>query len=269
MVNVFLLVPESKPTTPWSLSNESFQDEKQFSLFVNDLKTKIASFQIENYEGFYDLNNVINFLKDFKDLEEYYPKPAFRLFKSSLKNWSNWANQTQCLPHDEYKIFNQKISNHTFCEITARKLNDKHTNFSILNHNGHNLGNHIKFSINNEIVNISSFSTKLEVLDWFSINRIPKRNFNLNPKHGENRQDERIINGELISPLKCSKENAQIMLNRAIGYKLDELFYFDKSKNNILIFKSEGNSPQNTYHGFHVPLNSQELPNNIKIKFIL
>lgn len=266
MINIFLILPESEPCNPWMKSNEAFQEEILFSTFVKSLKVKIESIDIENYKGFFDLYNVKNFLKDFNDLEEFYPRPAFNIFRNSIKNWCNWNNQVQQAETNDYKIFEQSISNHTFSEIAIRKTSNVEFKFSILNHYGHNLGSEIRISNSSDIVHIPSLSSESEILLWFSQNRIPKRNFHIIPKHGENRQNIEIINGKSISPLKCSKEEAQEMLSVAIGENIDELYHFDELRENFILFKYEGQTPQNLYHGFHLPMDTLDIADKIKKK---
>ncbi len=96
------------------------------------------------------------------------------------------------------------------------------------------------------------------------MNRLPPRNFNINPKHGENRQDIRTVNGEIISPLRCSHQKAQALLDTAIGKSEKELYNTDPDYDEIIVFKYEGPTPQNMYHGYHVPKNTEEIPFDIR-----
>ena len=92
---------------------------------------------------------------------------------------------------------------------------------------------------------------KMRIL--FDENRTPRK-FNLNPKHGENGKNTRTNKGEKVSPPHCSKEEAQILLNTAIGdFKTTtELYNYDESHSRFIVFKYENDSPANQYHGYHV-----------------
>jgi len=269
MVNLFIILPESQASTQWSLSNDEFQDEDKIGEFIAELKTKIDAIKIENYEGHYDILNIKNFLRDFEDLADFYPNPAFRLLRSIFKNWTNWRGDVRQDSSKMYLIYGQIIKNHTFCEVAERKISKEDDKFLILNHYGHVLPNEFEVSVEQTLILLQSCSKEKEICDWFATERVPVRNFQVIPKHGENRQDERIIRGELVSPLRCSQEEAQKMLHTAIGDTIDELFNHDKQRPEyFIVFKYENINPQNMYHGFHVPLKSSQVPNHIRKKLI-
>lgn len=266
MVNLFLILPESESQYSWMLQNEEFQDEKRIVTFIQELKSKLDSIELESFDGFYDGKNILSFLSDFEDVADYYPNPTFRLLRILLKSWTNWRDQIIQDSGSEYLIYQQRVECHTFCECYQRSATNELLKFSILNHYGHSLGNQVNISSNSVDKSFDSVRTSEELSTWFAQERVPTRNFQVIPKHGENRQNERLIGGELISPLRCSKEQAQLLLNTAIGDHINELYNFDADHDHYIIFKFEGNNPQNMYHGYHVPVDSQEIPNHIKTK---
>ncbi len=268
MVKLFLLLPESNPSYDWTLSNSEFQDEEKIITFIKELKEKLDSISVENFQGYYDGENITNFLIDFSELEDYYPKPSFRRLKSILYLWDNWRDEVKQKECSEYYLFNQKINNHTFCECAQIKFEKSNTKTLILNHYGYSIKKKIVIELNSQKILIYSVENQEQLTEWFIKNRIPKRNFHIIPKHGENREDIRNINNEVISPLRCSCAEAQVLLNSAIGNSVEELFNFDEKRNAFIVFKSEGENPQNLYHGFHLPKDSIEIPESIKNKLI-
>lgn len=99
----------------------------------------------------------------------------------------------------------------------------------------------VKFAV------VSDFSRMLE---WI-ISQGPKRVFNVSPKHGENGRG----NWHNESPLLCSGEEAQELLNNAIAdfnEKQRRLFNYDRNRNAFIEFFYEGDTPQQQWHGFHV-----------------
>jgi len=89
----------------------------------------------------------------------------------------------------------------------------------------------------------------LEIVRWIA--SIVPRVFNLSPKHGENGRG----NQPHASPLLCSKEDAQKMLNEAVPCFLEKekrLYYFDSKHNKYIIFYFEGDNPQKQWHAFHL-----------------
>jgi len=265
-VSMFILLPESQPSNQWMQSNEPFLKEDELNRFVKELEEKIDVIKIEDYTGYYDTDNILNFLDNYEILEDYYPQPVKnRLYDMFLSNsfydWNKEKTQTKTI---SYTLYGQKIENHTFCEIAHRQSIDAESRFILLNHYAHSLDGFIEISFNQYTYSISSYIQKQEIVDWFVINRIPARNFHIIDKHGENREEERLVNGKLVSPLRCSEQKARELLQTAIGDTKAELFNDDTKKGYYIIFRYEGNNPQNMYHGYHVSYTSNEVPKSIK-----
>lgn len=270
MVNLFILLPESEPSNQWMLSNERFQEEEGIVTFIRNLKNKLDSIHLEIYDGYFDNLNIQNFLRDFEEVADYYPNPTFRLLRSILRDWDNWRNDIKQVNTKSYTIFNQGIDDHTFCEIAERQTILDNNNFVLLNHFGHELGSTIEIIVQENIIPIISLSTEKEISLWFANERVPKRNFQIIEKHGENREEGRWWNGKWASPLRCSQQEAFELLKFAIGDTIDELINYHEinGQGYFIVFKYEGNNPQNMYHGYHVPLDTLEIPSKIKEKLL-
>jgi hypothetical protein len=264
--NLFLLFPETERTCQFINSNESFQFQiPVFESFANELNEIINSINVENYVGYYDSQNIENFLLHFKELENLYPDLPRALIRETIKDWDNWRHDTQNIEENSYEIFNQKITNNTFCEIAERKIHNKEDNFPLLNHHAMSVSMRITVLVNSvETIEIYNLSGLKNIQKWFTLNRIPKRNFHTIPKHGENRQEVKIEDGKTISPLRCSVAKAQELLNTAIGFSIDELYQLDNDFDEVIVFKFENDTPQNQYHGYHICKTSSEIPNEIK-----
>lgn len=265
-VNLFLLLPESSPTNQWMRNNSDFQSIADFNNFILELNDKLNEIKIENYTGYYDLQNVNNFLSDYEVLEDYYPKPARRLLVSTIQSFYNWRPNSIQSNTTQYSIFSQDITNHTFCEVAELNQNFPGKLYTIVDHYSHKIGVSISISFGGQNATITSLASKQNLVDWFISNRQPARNFHIIEKHGENRQDVRIINNETVSPLRCVYVTAYNLLQSAIGDRINELFNFHEEIGYYIVFKYEGNNPQNMYHGYHVELTSTEVPDNIKEK---
>lgn len=268
MVNVFLFLPLSEPSYQWEYSNKALQDENEIVKYIRNLKKSIDSISLENYEGHYDSYNIQSFLKDFEAIDDCYPNPSFRILRFLLQDWENWRENKIQQQENKYIIHGQEIENHTFCETAQIKINSPEIKTVVLNHKGHKLGNEIIVFVNEVSTNTPSISNVNDLEKWFAIERLPQRNFHIIDKHGENRTEIRFINNEEISPLRCSKDEAQELLKYATGENLKELYNFDKNKNCFIVFKFEGNTPQNLYHGYHLPLDTNEIPEKIKRKLL-
>ena len=269
-VNIFLLLPETEPSNHWMRSTETeFYEVDAYERLIQELKQIANSVAIEKYEGFYDASNLSNFLELYEALDDCYPSAPKRLLRGVLAGnaFTNWREGALQAAEHEYQIFNQTILDNSFCEIAERKKRVADDHYALLNHQACVIKSMIAVTIDREsTLDIDNLKDEAEVAGWFSRNRIPPRNFNINPKHGENRQDIRVIRNEIISPLRCSMEHAQALLHSAIGETERELFNLDPDYDEILVFRYEGPTPQNMYHGYHVPKDSEEVPDAIRKK---
>ncbi len=267
-VNLFLLLPETKPTNRWM---RSIRKIDTYKTLIQDLEIIIFEIiTIEKYKGFYDAKNINDFLCLYDPLEDSYPNPPKRRLQSVLFNnaFINWREEATQSPNDDYQIFNQPISDNTICEIAERKNKVGNDKYALLNHQACTINTMIAVTINEErsAIEIDNLKDEKEISEWFAQNRLPPRNFNINPKHGENLQDIRTVNGETISPLRCSCQRAKTLLDTAIGKSKKQLYNIDPDYDEIIVFKHEGPTPQNLYHGYYVPKNAEEVPLDIRKK---
>ena len=263
--NLFLLLPETNPTTNWSKSNEPFQSEESIQSFINNKVSEIDSVEIENYQGFYDNLNLKNFFEHFDVFDDYYPPTPKRMLLNKIKDWDNWQAESEQKENKTYKLFNQKIENHTLPEIAERQNNTPNENFALLNNQALTIqSNKITVKIfGTANIDIDNIKDKEELKIWFSKNRLPQRVFHIIEKHGENGQG----NWNNASPLMCSEEEAQILLNTAIGKDVYKLYNFDRQQNMFIVFWNE-NEPHNQYHGYHLEINTTEISSKIKKIFL-
>lgn len=266
-VQLFYLMPESEPSNSLMQSNDQLtNDVADASRFILELDGFLHSVKLERYNGYYDPQNISNFLLHFNILEDYYPNPITNLLRLRLQHWNNWREEPVHDASATYKIFGQPVSDHTFCEVAYRKSRETGNNFIVLNHGAFLPANGLDLVINHQTsVAILAVSTTTGLFHWFAENRHPVRNFQIIEKHGESRQEGQWWrNGEWASPLKCDRHRAFELLKTAIGDSVGELFNIDSDNAEYIVFKFEGHNPQNRYHGYHVSLDSTEVPQHIK-----
>lgn len=268
IVNLFLLLPETEPTNQWMQSTEvEFSQIDAYENLIQDLQIISESIVIERYEGFYDSSNINSFLCLHDTLEDYYPSAPKKLLQRVIYRnaFVDWREEEKQSPATKYYIFNQPISDNTFCEMAERKNMVDDDKYALLNHSACTIQDMITVSINGiSAIEIDNLKNEEELLAWFAQYRLPPRSFNINQKHGENRQDVREVGGKKISPLRCSRQKAQALLNTAIGNPEKELYNLDSDYDEIIVFKYESPTPQNMYHGYHVPKDSTEVPIDIR-----
>ena len=264
-VNLFILIAENNPKFSWINSIDTLIEENYIRDYLRNLDSYKKSINYEIYDGYYDRNSLIALSNQIKILEDSYPRPTLRNLRSIFADFFDWReNPVHSNENNNYTIFNNKIENHTFCEIAQRKYNNFDQAFAFLNYRAIAIQNEIEIQVNGIINCFEILDNKIQLINWFSENRIPKRNFQSIPKHKISKPILR--NGEIISPLFGSTENAEIILKTAIGINPRELFGYDKSNEMVIVFKYENNTPQNQYHGYHIAKNSEEIPKEIKSK---
>lgn len=114
------------------------------------------------------------------------------------------------------------------------------------------------------LLSLEVINSKNDMLEFFLENR-EEIIFNLNSKHGENHNIVKYDNGKVISPLECTKEDANIILKLSIGgsIKSKELYAYDEKREKFIIFKSDNTSNPKSFHGYH-PHDQNEIPEKIK-----
>jgi hypothetical protein len=245
------------------VNNDPLQDVEVFVAFVKRLKERTALLRVEKYDGFFDLANVQNFLQDYMVLEDLYPKLALRQLRSYINDFTDWRPEAVEDEAADYTIYGQAIRSHTFSEM-AERIFVTGSGHLILNLGGHNLPDPIPVAKGHLTCELSSVSTTRGLHRWFSEHRQPSRDFQITNKHGENRQDIRGTANKPISPLRCSKEQAHQLLHRAVGTDERELFFLDQQYNQYIVFRYEGDNPQQMYHGYHVALTTDEVSEELK-----
>ena len=257
--NIFLLLPETEPTTNWSKSNERIQSEEGFQRFIRNKVAEISLIEQENFEGYYDNLNLKNFFSHFDMLEDFYPRVKRQLLRK-LSGWENWRTQTLQKEEGTYKLFEQNIPKHSLPEIAERKKSKPDESFALLNNSALTIQNTtVSVNVVNKVIQIDILKNTEELKTWFAKNRIPPRKFHIISKHGENGKG----NWKSASPLMCSEQEAQVLLNTSIGESTDRLFNYDIDKKMFIVFWSE-NEPKNQYHGYHLPETTLEVPSKIK-----
>jgi hypothetical protein len=113
-VNVFLLLPESTPSNQWMLECYPPDEEDSFSRFtdlVSELSEMFDTANIEVYEGFYDSENISNYLHAYSIVEDYYPsKPQYVLRKLIADNCCyDWREAIIQADPSTYRAFGQPV----------------------------------------------------------------------------------------------------------------------------------------------------------------
>ena len=257
---VFILFPETAPLHPFMEKHEGFKSEEELDQYFSTLILCKKALEIENYCGFYDIENVKQFLVHYDAFNNFYPKNPSRILRTLLKEWINWRDEKVSYIEGKCELLQQELRDNSFCEVSFRKIQDEKNAYSLASHKALKipLRTHT-ISIEGKVINIDCLPVR-DLPIWFSVNRIPKRTYHPNPKHGE----KGIGEWPQAAKLLCSHQDAETMLQKAIGCaEIDELYYYDSDHQKFIIFRFEGNNPQHQYHAYHIQKET-EIPKTVR-----
>ncbi len=267
---LFILFPKGKDVKdqPFYVNEEPRVYEDKLSNITNEIEDVEKFLAAENFQLFYDLENVNAFLSPIDVGEDSYPD-LFFYFITVLQTWGdNWREEAQQNEHTQYTYYHAPIKDDTLCEMTERINNqDEEISFLLVNCEA------IKCKDNtidtardgvNTTIDVRNLEVK-PIAKWFESHRHPQRKFSLNQKHGKNgRGGYSSSRGNMVSKLMCSEQEAERLLRKAIGNGDEKktLYFYDVQAKKYIEFKHEG---KNVYHGYHLlKKNENRIPNNIK-----
>jgi hypothetical protein len=257
-IQLFVLFPEYEEASsniPY-IERIGLLSEEEMSVYIRDFANLVSFLSHERYDGFYDGLNVVSFSKPLDEVEDCYPNSKTFL-RNVLRKWSNWRDEK--VSDDTCYYYHQTpVSNETLSEIAGRKRQSPQENrFCVINHKAIKStedplpvfdSDHVQKRVPEGIRQLPCRIIALH--GWFEENRLPKRKFRINPKHGENGKGHQ----KGAAPLLCSCSQAEALLHKAVGEDSsarNPLFYYDKVHNRYIEFRSE-NTPDNAYHAFHL-----------------
>lgn len=259
-VQVFMLFPEPEPSQFYIKNDIGYQTEEYLAKYLLRISSCKNLIEIENYQGLYDGDNVRQFIEHYKVLEDYYPARPSSLLRSQLKSWRNWREDRHSGREYESKLYGNTLTNETFCEVAVRREIEYTNNHVIVSHQGLNIpvGTTHLVEFLEKAYPIPCIELS-ELPLWFTINRLPQRNYHPSPKHGENGRGEWSGAAKLL----CSHVKAQDLLAQAFGvWELDELYLYDENHDKYITFRFEGDNTLNQYHAYHIEDN--DVPKSIK-----
>ncbi len=271
---IFMVFPvyEDAENTPCYINKVNLKPDKYYDKHIGIIGKILEVFsRIENYNGYYDLENIDAFLYPFDIVEDYYLNDIRSQFRILMSRWGeNWRNDSKQEEADSFYYFSTQIKNDTFCEATKRKSINYENNFLIINYDAFSSdkGDKVLINYKNRDYHIDVVSPDIKKIAlWFSLNRQPKRIYNFNPKHGENGKRAFSSNkGDKVSILMCGKDDVTDMLNMAFGEDSKVLYYYDCEHKQYIEFKRELEQKDKiVYHAFHLDCSDEKrIPQKVK-----
>lgn len=251
-VQLFILFQECSPVHFYTKKAEVLMTEEDLKKIFQDLDTALECIQIENYDGFFDVDNINAFLSNCDMPDGYYLVSPRRRLQRLLNGWISWRQKRESNHAEEYKIEKAPSNDNSFGEVHARKARFPNNKYLIVSHDAicfHNRSVHVEKVSDASAHQIECRALKKELKKWFDHNRIPPRTYHASPKHGENGKGEH----HGASKLLCSHADANIMLSKAIGMNgIRELYYYDENHKAYIVFRYEGNIGTNQFHAYHL-----------------
>lgn len=277
-LTVFLLLPEANPLHAFFHNAYEFVEEESLLCFLKELSESMEwIYRERNAVSFYSSENIQRFIDNFEDFKnDYLFDPASKMM-DILSDAYDWHEQQEQEQNCAYFIWQGQtahfVVNNVLSEIAERQNNSPEKSFLLLNFYAASFIGEKLSILKERIEDVHLFilptflhvDNVTQLLKWLVDNR-QKRNFNLNPKHGENGVAAHgKSRGNDVSLLLCNRDQAQELLNKAIGdaRETTELYNFDILHQKFIIFKFENETPQNQYHGYH-PDNQDEVSSSFK-----
>jgi len=258
--------------------------EEPFNEVVFNLASILNSFKFHTdivvYYSSVDMELLLN---NFHEIAKMIPgdyENKINLIRALLeqvnaRNWQKHKKQRHDMIYFHQESVGEKthnVTNTSLAEATEYKFNEKKVAVVNLSHSEYN--DSIPIHINRSTLippkamhmfRLETFKNKKDLLAYIMENWY-QRNYNHNPKHGENGKNVKQNKDEEVSPLECSIEEARELLKFAVSTRNKaELYMYDRVRNKFIIYKAES---EQVYHGYH-PINQDEVPQEVKDFLVL
>ena len=235
---------------------------------VRSLTSILNFFSHERLTVLYDLNNLRALLFPANALSKEYPSLKTAVLAQIKDKYTSWED----CPSD---TDNLNYSLETGCDISEDMLGDMTRRqhccpCAVLHNEAIDTRRDGCVSVhcsNGKDESLFTLSDIRGMHGWVSENRIPKRQYNYNPKHGDanhpsqfftDRHGRRRRAAQLLTDTKDTNE----LLKYAVGRnQASELWYYDINNDSYIYFENEGNTPQLGFHAYHLHPNDENFDN--------
>ena len=261
------------PTAEY-INADSCWDKDEWVTWYKRLLAIIDFFRYEKCDRFFDLKNLVqatypfNFLKDYYEERDEFPGITENvLAQIGSMGFVDWREESAIDGH-HYFFYDFDVTNDTLGEVARAVLSEK--SVVLLNMGAITCPSPIKLSYAHnhcsiKIYHVDSIQTLHE---WFSKNRKPQRIFVYSSKHGDFFKPSQIISGtgRKAAQLECLQDEAQSLLNHAIGNDIESSLWFYDDKYNKHIYFENQNERRLAFHGYHLNENEENFANISKVK---
>lgn len=258
----YILLPEIRPHNQgYEFHSSIFDSPIPDGEEMKQIGTEARRLQLllkgeEDWELYYSGKLMDEWEECFKLFSEEYPAPSYSLLKAALLNSDamRWEEDRSTDASFQIDVMGCRLTNHIVTEAAyERSLSQERVvlliNASALSTDENSItfsrdgGKTYPYALDVRKLNVE------EIALYLTERRYPERVFELNRKHGECRKEVRYENGRKISPLKCTKEQAQKLLHLAFGFKDRHVWAYDIEEEQLMEFKRHSDF---VWHGYHI-----------------
>lgn len=258
----YFLLPEIRPNNQLykfhgGIFDTSIPDGKKLKQIGSEAKKLHLLLKAEeDWELYYSGELMDEWQEYFKQYSEEYPAPSYNLLKAVLLNSEaiRWEEDRRTDTSFQIDVIGGRLANNIVAEAAHERYQYPKRvvlliNASALSADENSLafscdgGKTYPYTLDIRDLNVN------EIALYLSERRYPKRVFELNFKHGECRKEARYENGRKISPLKCTKAQAQQLLHLAFGLKDRHVWAYDIKEGQLMEFKRHSDF---VWHGYHI-----------------
>ena len=272
--SLFILFKEyaDQTQTPSSLyiNAESWINSEKFIEYFNQWMFILEFFHYEVCDRYYDGENIKHALypysllcNEYAEQTKEYPNVGLYV-KAQFVRWgiNDWREVCINESKQQYSYNDHDVTDDSLGEICRQ--NELSKNVVLLNCNAIDCANPIvvKTSLNS-LIKIDYVDDIQSLYKWFCLNRKPQRKFIYNPKHGDiNRLAQMIAGTERqAAQLETTCENAQRLLELAIGDdKNGALWFYDAEKQKFIYFENQ-REIRLAFHGYHLQEGEENFDN--------
>lgn len=258
----YFLLPEIRPNNQdyefnCGIFDSSIPDGKKLEQIGSEArKLQLLLKGEEDWELYYSGELMDEWEECFKLFSEEYPAPSYSLLKAALLNSDamRWEEDRRTEASFQIDIMGSRLANNIVTEAAYEQCKSQKQVVLLINASALSVDeNSITFSCDGGrtylyALDIRNLNVE-EIALYLSKRRFPERLFDLNSKHGECRKEVRYEDGRKISPLKCTKEQAQKLLHLAFGLKDRHVWAYDPKEGQLMEFKRHSDF---VWHGYHI-----------------
>ena len=258
----YILLPEIRPNNQdyeflGSIFDSPIPDgEKMKQIGSEARRLQLLLKGEEDWELYYSGKLMDEWEECFKLFSEEYPEPSYRLLKAALLNSDamRWEEDRSTDASFQIDVMGCRLADNIVAEAAYERCRSQKQVVLLINASALSSDeNAITFSCDGGktypyALDVRKLNVE-EIALYLTERRYPERVFKLNRKHGECRKEVRYENGQKISPLKCTEEQAQKLLHLAFGLKDRHVWAFDIKENQLVEFKRHSDF---VWHGYHI-----------------